>query len=212
MPVPAPGSTAHSRAVPPPTAQTQMPQPHLPPSPIPANPIIPPSPIFNSEPPRTAPDSVHPRFTDFYRPADLPPPRRPSVDEPVRTAGRMPFTASIPIPMPMLSSTPAPILTSSNPLPRLPADIWGTSPYRHVLANLPTELPDLLDLQHRSETLVGDPEPVPRPSSHLTGLFGSRDKAKKLLRGLFRPRSTSGQSDVGGSSSGSRHDTRGRKR
>ena len=203
MPVPAPGSTAPPRAVP--TAQTQMPQPYLPSSPIPADPVIPPPPIFNSEPPRSAPDSVRPRFTDFYRPADLPPPRRPSVDEPVRTAGRTPFTAPIPMPMPMPSSTPAAIPTSNNPLPRLPADVWGTSPYRHVLANLPTELPDLLDLQHRSDMFVGDPEPVPRPSSRLAGLFGSRDKGKKPLRGLFRSRSTSGPNDVGGSSSGSRH-------
>jgi hypothetical protein len=70
-PIPGPDSTVPPRAVPPPTAQTQMPQTHFP-SPIPADPVIPPPPIFNSESPRIAPDSVRPRFTDFYRAADLP--------------------------------------------------------------------------------------------------------------------------------------------
>ena len=79
----------------------------------------------------------------------------------------------------------------------------GTSSYQHVLANLPT-LPDLLDLQRRSEMLDGHPDPVPRPSSRLAGLFGSREKGKKLFRGLSRSRSASGQNDAGESSSGSR--------
>lgn len=41
-----------------------------------------------------------------------------------------------------------------------------------------------------------EPEPIARPSSRLGGLFGSRDKGKKPLKGLFRSRSTAGN-DIG---------------
>ncbi|KAG8218935.1 hypothetical protein J3R82DRAFT_4643 [Butyriboletus roseoflavus] len=221
MPIPTPGPPIS--AAPPPTAPTQMPQPHpiydpppthgpvMPPSPVLAEPVIPPPPNFNSEPPRPAPDSVRPRFTDFYRPVDMPdpPPRRPSFDEPVRppTAGPFGRTPFIP---PMQMPTPMPMPMSNNPLPPPPANVWDSSPYRQVLENLPNELPPLLDLHPCSDSFISMPEPVPRPSSRLGGFFGStsrRDKGKNPLRGLFRSRSTSGhdvQNDLG-SISGSQH-------
>ena len=63
-------------------------QPQHPPSPIPAEPVIPPSPIVDSKPPRTAPDVARARFTNLYRPpiSYLPD------DQPVQSAGRTPFT------------------------------------------------------------------------------------------------------------------------
>ena len=62
----------------------------------------------------------------------------------------------------------------------------------------PAELPDLLDFQHHRseiEMLFGDSEPVPRSSSRLARLFGSRDKGKKprgayFGRGARRGRAT----------------------
>ena len=223
MPVPAPVSSA-----PPPTAPTQMRQPYppsnqapvFPPSPVPANPVIPPPPMANSEL-RNAPGSGRIRFTDFYRPADFQYARQPSMDEPVRppTAGqpgRTPYSSTMSMPEPSSSPAPMPISTpahapptipmSNNPLPPPPLDIWGTSPYRQILENLPTELPDFLDLQNRTDILVGEPEPIPRPSSRVAGFFGSKDKGKKPTKGLFRSRSTSVHDDLGaGPSSGSRH-------
>ena len=235
-PAPAPAAPAPAfSSAPPPTAPTQMPQPHppppsqgpvLPPSPVLTQPVIPPPPIVHSEPPRYAPDSGRIRFTDFYRPADTPSHRRPSIDEPVRPStagppGRTPFSASMPMPsstpgpmpMPMPSSSPGPmpmpmpgtISRSNNPLPQPPVDIWDTSPYRHVLASLPAELPDLLGAHHPVDVFVDDPEPIPRPSSRLAGFFGSKDKGKKPMRGLFRSRSSAGQNDFGVGPSGSRH-------
>lgn len=254
IPVPAPASaSARTPVAPPPRAPTQMPQPHpihepppnqapvIPHTPVLADPVIPPPPIVTSEP-RTTADAIRPRFTGFYRSADLPPPPIDEPDpmpEPARPptssqAGRTPFRTSMPMPsstpmpmptpdnppgdawdthtsmpMPMPSSTPMPMPTpaSRNPLPQPPTDVWNTSPYRQVLANLPMDISTLLDVQSDSDMLVGMPEPIPRPSSRLGGLFGSssnKDKGKGPLRGLFRSRSNSVHGDVG-SSSGSRH-------
>ena len=145
----------------------------------------------------------------LFRSADMPgpPPRRSSVDEPVRppTAGPSRQTPFIP---PMQMPTPMPM--SNNPLPPPPADIWDSSPYRQVLENLPNELPPFVDLQSYPDSVIDMPEPIPRSSSRLGGFFGSssrKDKGKNPLRGLFRSRSNSGydaQSDLG-SGSGSRH-------
>lgn len=226
VPAPAPASAPvipppSLSFAPPPSAPTQMPRPYppepppnqgpvIPPTPVIADPVIPPPPIVPSEP-RSTSDAPRPRFTGFYRPADLP----PSEPQPVRPpttgpAGRTPFRTTMPMPEP--SSTPMPMPTpmpasTSNPLPAPPADVWDTSPYRQVLANLPTDVSTLLDLQSSSNMLVGVNEPVPRPSSRLGPFFGSsssKDKGKGTLRGLFRSKSTSAHSDVG-SSSGSRH-------
>ncbi|KAG9317754.1 hypothetical protein JVU11DRAFT_1972 [Chiua virens] len=245
VPVPAP-------VVPPPSAPPFT-APVIPRTPVLADPVIPSPPVATHErrdplysdlyrgpskrrdplasdhyrTPAYPPDSVRPRFTDFYRRPTDPPPRPPSVIEPVRPPhagqpGRTPFNGPAPMPVPDADPARVPMPQPDptvampfaprqhNPLPPPPADIWSTSPYRQVLQNLPNEIPNLFDGQP-SEMHVSMPEPEPsHPSSRLGGLFpfgSTRDKGKKPLRGLFRSRSTSGPdvfNDVG-SSSGSRH-------
>lgn len=214
------------------SAPTQMPQPYpvhepppnpipaIPPTPVIGPPVIPPPPIFTSES-RSPYDSTRPRFTGFYRPADLPPPTaepepmpEPMSDampgampEPARAPttgqpGRTPYRASAPMPTPGPARMPA----SGNPLPLPPADVWASSPYRRVLENLPTDISTIMDIPAGPTMLAGVAEP-PRPPSRLGGLFSSsshKDKGKGPLRNLFRSRSTSVHGD-GGSSSGSRH-------
>lgn len=183
--------------------------PVIPPTPTIRDPVIPPPPILTSEP-RTPGDFPRPRFTGFYRSADLPHP----ADEPAHMpepepgpsrpptagpAGRTPYPSSMRMP------TPGPAHASNNPLPPPPADVWDTSPYRQVLASLPTDVETLLDLPTGGAVFVDEPEP--RSASRAGTLFGgssSRDKGKGPLRGLFRSRSNTAHSDVG-SSSGIRH-------
>ncbi|KAF9226807.1 hypothetical protein BS17DRAFT_776158 [Gyrodon lividus] len=189
-----------------PTAPVQMPEPFSHNSPAPAEDLVippmpmsvgsaaavPPPPII--EQPQPAPGSTRPRFTDFYRPAG------PSVSQPGPSVA--------PADVPLRPPTAPPFVTPmrNNPLPPPPADVWGTSPYRQVLANLPNDLTMLLDPTNRDDILVQGP---PEPSlSRLGSLFGSRrDKGKKPRKGLFRSLSTSGHDILNdfGSSSSSRH-------
>ncbi|KAH7887425.1 hypothetical protein F5I97DRAFT_1806076 [Phlebopus sp. FC_14] len=91
-----------------------------------------------------------------------------------------------------------------NPLPEPPKDVWNSSPYRQVLANLPNDVGRLFNFENlQQQTVLDQPE---RSSSRLGGLFGSRrDKEKKSLKGLFRSFSTSAHGHQGSSSRHGHH-------